>query len=140
METRYMKMDNGVPSALSPKRVLVVDDNYANRLLACLMLETLGYTHASVDGGHEALENIAHNHYDIILMDVRMPEMDGLETTRRIRQFENEHSMPHVPIIAVTADAVRMLEDKCTQAGMDGFMTKPYSAADLAQKISSFVH
>jgi CheY-like chemotaxis protein len=122
------------------KKILVVDDNEANRLVAGLMLEMLGFTYDEVCSGRLALDRIAKNHYDAILMDVQMPELDGLETTRRIRIREKDHNFSPMPIIATTADTAKIHKRKCIDAGMNGFMVKPYTSTYLAEMIKAHVH
>lgn len=121
------------------KKILVVDDHPANRMLAGLMLEMLGYAHEDVTSGFEALSHIKKAHYDVVLMDVQMPYLDGLETARRIRLHEKEYHLIPIPIIAMTADAARIFEVECLEAGMNGFIIKPYTTDDLAQMIQPYV-
>ena len=104
--------------------VLLAEDNAVNRMIALAMLEAAGYTSTAVANGHEALEELKRNHYDIVLMDCQMPEMDGFEATRAIRELERQTGR-HIPIIALTANAT--IEDKnlCFASGMDDFMAKP---------------
>jgi len=121
------------------QKILIVDDNDANRLVAGLMLEMLGYSHEDACDGPQALRRFGKSHYDAILMDIQMPDMDGLETTRRIRALEKDNCQSPVPIIAMTADAARIYEKKCLEAGMSGFIVKPYTSEYLAETIESAV-
>jgi PAS domain S-box-containing protein len=114
-----------------PLRVLVAEDNSVNQRLAALTLEHLGYRADIVANGLEALEALRRQRYDVVLMDVQMPELDGLEATRRIRAGWPPDKRPR--IVAMTANA--MLEDReaCLEAGMDAYLSKPLKIEDLAR-------
>ena len=110
-----------------PLRILAVEDNATNQKLILLMLERLGYRADSAYHGLEALDAVARKTYDVLLMDVQMPEMDGLETTRRIRA-----SLPVQPrIIAMTANAMESDRQACLAAGMDDYVSKPIQVREL---------
>jgi len=110
-----------------PLRILAVEDNATNQKLILLMLERLGYRADSAYHGLEALEAVHRHPYDVLLMDVQMPEMDGLEATRRIR-----HSLPVQPrIIAMTANAMESDRQDCLAAGMDDYIRKPIQVREL---------
>ena len=111
--------------------VLVVEDNYTNQRLAVSVLEKLGHDVNAVSHGLEALDVLKTDKYDIILMDVQMPIMDGLEATRFIRQGSIEILDPNVRIIAMTAHAMKGDRERCLEAGMDDYISKPVQAADL---------
>ncbi len=87
-----------------------------------------------VDDGREALEAVAGTRFDVVLMDVQMPEMDGLEATRRIRDAESD-SDRRLPVIAMTAHAMSGDRERCLEAGMDGYVSKPVKASDLVREI-----
>jgi CheY-like chemotaxis protein len=106
-----------------PLRILVVEDNAVNQQLALLLLEKLGYRADVAGNGVEALEALERQPYDLVLMDVEMPEMDGLEATRRIHKRWPREQRPH--IVAVTANAMEGERELCLQAGMDDYITKP---------------
>ena len=111
-------------------RVLVADDNETNQMVAVQILRRLGY-HAEVAGnGSEALEAFRTLPFDLILMDCQMPQMDGYEATRAIRESERG-SDRRIPIIAATANAMRGDREKCLAAGMDDYLTKPVKLDDL---------
>ena len=111
--------------------VLVVEDNFTNQRLAVSVLEKLGHDVNAVSHGLEALDVLKREKYDIILMDVQMPIMDGLEATRFIRQGSIEILDPNVRIIAMTAHAMKGDRERCLDAGMDDYIAKPVQASDL---------
>lgn len=92
------------------------------------MLRKLGYSADVASNGLEALKALEHRHYDVILMDIQMPEMDGLEATKRIRESRPNRNLI---IIAITAHALEFTRDDCLNAGMDCYMTKPMTTEDL---------
>jgi CheY-like chemotaxis protein len=111
-------------------RILVVEDNLVNRLLAIRLVEKHGHTTGFACNGREALEALAKQRYDLVLMDVQMPEMDGLEATQAIRAQE-EQSRRHQPIIAMTAHAMQGDRELCLAAGMDAYVSKPIAVHEL---------
>lgn len=112
------------------QRVLLVEDNIVNQKVALKMLEKLGYHANLAHDGMEALSMLADKHYDLILMDVQMPRLDGYETTMKIRG--SEKNAAHIPIIAMTANAMDSDRKKCLDAGMDDYLSKPVKADVLA--------
>ncbi len=116
---------------LTPKRVLVAEDNATNRLVVTRMLERLGHSVETVTNGREAVEAVQTGTYDVVLMDVMMPEMDGLQATMAIRALLSAKA--HLPIIGLTANAEPSDALACRQAGMNGFATKPISSERLSQ-------
>jgi two-component system, sensor histidine kinase and response regulator len=112
-------------------RVLVVEDNLVNQYLALRLVEQQGYSPRAVGNGREALALLAKEHFDLVLMDIQMPEMDGIEATVAIRREERETSR-HVPIIAMTAHAMQGDRNRCLDAGMDDYISKPINVHDLA--------
>jgi CheY-like chemotaxis protein len=104
-------------------RILVADDTPVNRTVATRMLERLGHTVTLATDGREAFMAASNASFDLIMMDVQMPEVDGLEATRRIREWEAGKT--HTPIIALTAHAMDSHREECFAAGMDSFLTKP---------------
>jgi signal transduction histidine kinase/DNA-binding response OmpR family regulator len=113
------------------RHVLLAEDNPVNRLLGLRVLEKLGHTVVAVENGLEALEAIAREQFDVVLLDVQMPVMDGLEATAAIRTRERETG-GHMPIIAVTAHAMKGDAERCLASGMDGYVSKPLKPVDLA--------
>jgi PAS domain S-box-containing protein len=122
------------------KHVLLVEDYEPNVMVASAMLEQLGYNYEVAANGFEALRKFVHGHYDVILMDVQMHELDGLEATRRIRKMEKEKDLTRTPIVAMTAHVREQDKDKCFEAGMDDFIPKPFDPLALSQKISRYIH
>lgn len=114
-------------------RLLLVEDNPVNQMVALLILDKLGYSVDVADNGAKAVEAVAGNQYDLVLMDCKMPEMDGFEATQAIRQSEIA-SQTHIPIVAMTAGAMEGDREKCLAAGMDDYIAKPVNIECL-QKI-----
>ena len=106
-------------------RILLAEDNSINRKLALAALAQMGSSADVAVDGHEALKAVMENRYDIVLMDVQMPGMDGLEATRQIRSWEKQSGSPPVRIIALTANALTGDRDICLKAGMDDYLSKP---------------
>ncbi len=119
------------PSDGRPLQFLLAEDNAINRKLALAALAQMGCTADVALDGHEALTAAMAARYDAILMDVHMPGMDGLETTRRIRSWEAESGTPPVRIIALTANALAGDRDICLKAGMDDYLSKPIRLEEL---------
>lgn len=115
-----------------PLRILLVEDNPTNQKVARLLLQRLGHAVAVVPGGREALAHLAQTACDLILMDCQMPGMDGYATTRAIRSPGSGVLNPQIPILALTANAMTGEAEKCRAAGMNGFLTKPIRASELA--------
>ncbi len=115
-----------------PLRILLVEDNAVNQKLALLMLKRIGYRADVAGNGIEAIEAVKRQPYDVVLMDVQMPEMDGWEATRRIRAAGG--TQPR--IIAMTADATREGREACFAVGMDDYLCKPIQPADLVAALS----
>jgi signal transduction histidine kinase/ActR/RegA family two-component response regulator len=118
-------------------RILVAEDNHLNQLLIVKVLEKPGYRVHVADNGKIALEMLEKNNYDLILMDLDMPELNGYEATAAIRSWHNEKST--IPIIAVTAHATDEVMKKCIDYGMNDFIAKPFDAQGLHQKINAFL-
>jgi PAS domain S-box-containing protein len=130
-EPRADAADESQPGNNGPgRRVLVVEDNPVNQLVAVGLLEALGYVAQTADDGVAALEAMAADEFDVILMDVQMPRLDGYATTRAIR--DGEAPGRRVPVIAMTAAAVEGERERCLAAGMDDFLTKPVAPSALA--------
>jgi signal transduction histidine kinase/CheY-like chemotaxis protein/HPt (histidine-containing phosphotransfer) domain-containing protein len=117
--------------ALRIRRVLLVEDNAVNQEVACEMLRNLAVEVETVDSGQAALTRLAAEHFDAVLMDCEMPVLDGYAATERLRQWESEHKQPRTPVIALTANALKGDEGKCLAAGMDHYLSKPFSSEEL---------
>jgi signal transduction histidine kinase/CheY-like chemotaxis protein len=113
-------------------RVLVAEDNPVNIEVAKEYLASFGCQVRIAESGHQALAAFKSQGFDLILMDCQMPDMDGLEATRRIRALEQDLALPRMPIIAVTANAYKEDRERCLEAGMDDYLSKPFSEDDLA--------
>ncbi|MEW6209560.1 MAG: response regulator [Acidobacteriota bacterium] len=121
------------PGAIS-LRVLLVDDNAVNRRLGVKILELQGHTVILADNGEQAIKAHASDHFDVILMDVQMPEMNGFEATAAIRERERLTGH-HTPVIAMTARAMKGDREECLAAGMDDYVSKPFRANELFEVI-----
>jgi CheY-like chemotaxis protein/HPt (histidine-containing phosphotransfer) domain-containing protein len=118
-------------------RILVAEDQSVNQELAIMMLERMGHHVDVVANGEEAVEAVRHKKYDVVLMDCRMPEMDGYTATQAIRKREGKGK--RIPIIAVTANAMQGDHEKCLKAGMDDYVTKPIKAEKLEAVLSRWL-
>lgn len=118
-------------------RVLVVDDYLDNQELARSLLERMACEVDVAEDGQEALGMIEEVTYDAIFMDIQMPELDGYETTRRIRKVETADR--HVPIIALTANAMEGDKEKCLKAGMDDYIAKPFRGEDMERVLRKYL-
>jgi CheY-like chemotaxis protein len=116
--------------------VLLVEDNMVNQKLARRLVENAGYTVVCAMDGREAVEACAAQHFDLVLMDLQMPHMDGFEATAELRRREAIGG-GHLPIIALTANAMPGDRERCLEAGMDGYVSKPMKRAELFQAIAS---
>ncbi|QJB55770.1 ATP-binding protein [Pseudodesulfovibrio sp. zrk46] len=133
-ETDLIDASWNVNLPIKPSRVLLVDDNPVNVKVELLHLNRMGMTTTVADSGAKALDLLAENDYDIVLMDLEMPGMDGYEATRIIRSSTNGNQrvrQPDIPILAVTAHALGEVRDRCERIGMDGFVAKPVGFGEL---------
>jgi CheY-like chemotaxis protein len=115
-------------------RVLLVEDNAINQRVAVGMLERAGHRVDVAASGREALDALDRLRYDLVLMDVQMPDMDGLEATRRVRRHVDP-AVATMPIVGLTANAMPTDRQTCLDAGMDDFLTKPVDRAKLLEKV-----
>ena len=115
---------------LPPLRILLAEDSLVNQKLAIGLLEKYGHSMVVAENGQEALAQYAANVFDVILMDIEMPLLDGLQTTLAIRQRERA-SGQHIPIIAMTAHAMKGDRERCLAAGMDAYVSKPIRVSEL---------
>lgn len=136
-KTQEALFEPASPSLLG--RVLVVEDNQINRKVVSAMLHKQGFAVEVAENGLEALTAITSGRRpDLILMDVQMPVMDGLEATRRIRDWENEKALPRLPVVALSAAAFAEDQQRCMAAGMDDFLAKPINHAELLGMIGKW--
>jgi CheY-like chemotaxis protein len=117
-------------------RILLAEDNPINQRLAVCLLQKQGHAVIVAGNGREALEALAKEAFDVVLMDVGMPVLDGLQATMAIREKE-KGTQGHVPIIALTAYALRRDKERCLAAGMDGYLSKPFRSADLFEAVNA---
>jgi len=122
----------------SNNRALVVEDNMINQLVAKKILEKMGFEVDVSENGVEAIEAVQKTNYAFVLMDIQMPEMDGYEATKKIREMEKQTGR-HLPIIALTASAMDVDRELCIQSGMDEYVAKPVNRADLFKALNSAI-
>jgi signal transduction histidine kinase/ActR/RegA family two-component response regulator len=115
-------------------RVLLAEDNRVNQAVASRLLAKLGYTHVIANNGREAVDLFKQQGFELVLMDVQMPEMDGISATKKIREYEQSTDR-HIPIIAMTAHAMEADRIRCLDAGMDGYVTKPINPEEVQAAI-----
>lgn len=120
---------------ISGKKILVTDDNEMNQLVAATILQNFGAEITEAFNGIEAIEKIKNNSYDLVLMDVQMPEMDGFEATGKIRETISKE----LPIIALTAFAIKGDNQKCLDAGMNDYLSKPFEESELLSVVSKWL-
>ncbi len=123
----------------NPKRVLVVDDNIINQQILLSMLQKLGLKAEAVSNGEDAVEALSAIPYDLVLMDIQMPVMDGMEATRRIRSLNSTAINPRIPIIALTAHAFREEIEEFLQCGMDDHLAKPITLEKLSLSLKKWL-
>jgi signal transduction histidine kinase/CheY-like chemotaxis protein len=136
-QTQELEQDENTISSDKPK-ILLVEDYYPNVMVVESLLESYGYDLDTAECGEEALQKVRKDNYSLILMDIQMQGMDGFEVTKYIREYER-YKNKHVPIIALTAHAVKGYEEKCIKAGMNGYISKPFKPTELKQKIDSYL-
>jgi len=119
------------PVAERALSLLLAEDNVVNQHLATRLLEKMGHSVVLAQNGLEAMSQHASGEFDAVLMDVQMPEMDGFQATKAIRDREKAMGTPRLPIIALTAHAMAGDREKCMQAGMDHYLSKPLKAQEL---------
>ncbi len=116
--------------------ILYVEDNFENKLFVRRVIESMGHEMLEAETGLDSLVIAAEKIPDLILMDVNIPGIDGLETTVRMKQNPR---LAHIPIIALTANAMKGDRERCLAAGCDGYMQKPVGVSDLRREISRYV-
>jgi len=126
----------GVAGLKPGVRVLVADDNVVNQKVVTHLLRKLGAEVYSATNGVEALQMLRARDFDVVLMDCQMPEMDGYEATRQLRNFDASHRNRHIPVIALTANALATDRQKCVAAGMNNYLSKPIDRVRLEQALT----
>lgn len=121
---------------MAPKSILVVDDNPENLKLILVLLSTSGHELTTASDAHQALQHLEQRHPDLILLDLQLPGMDGLELTRRLKA---QPSTSAIPIVAVTAYAMKGDEQKARDAGCDGYLVKPVDKRLLRSLVKSYL-
>ena len=134
--TRYSLQDARDPAAVL--RLLLVEDNQVNKLLAVRLLEKRGHHVVVAGNGREALAALEKENFDLVLMDVQMPEMDGFEATAAIRDRE-KGTANRQPVVAMTAHAMKGDRERCLAAGMDGYLSKPIRPQELDNVLEQYV-
>jgi len=120
-------------------KVLIVEDYILNLELATEMLELMDCSVDPAESGEKALEQFDANTYDIIFMDINMPDKDGIQVTREIRAKEKAEGKVYTPIVAITGMSADVAKDNCIEAGMDDFITKPLMSTDLDRVLSKLL-
>lgn len=122
------------------KTILVVEDNAINRELVYLFLTKRGYKVESAKNGAQAIQLVKSTPFDLIIMDVSMPDIDGCTATTRIRKYEEETHSHHTPIVALTAHTSNEVRRSCLAAGMDDVLVKPLRATEFFKAVDKFVN
>ncbi|TWT80153.1 Signal transduction histidine-protein kinase BarA [Planctomycetes bacterium CA13] len=126
-------------SRIRPLKILLAEDNYVNQQVMIRILEQEKHEVIIVDNGRDAYEQAIAQHFDVVLMDVQMPEIDGIEATSAIRKDERAGGTRRIPIIALTAHAMKGDREKCLEAGMDAYVSKPIDADKLTVVMANLV-
>jgi len=119
-------------------RVLLVEDNAVNQIVVQAMLTELGASCVVASNGHKALQCLAVQAFDLVLMDMQMPEMGGLAATRQWRMVEAARCSSRIPVVAMTANSPSEAQAACRRAGMDGFLAKPFGMSDLSAVLENW--
>lgn len=120
--------------------ILLVEDNLLNQKVVIFNLKKYNYNVTAVTNGTDAIEKVKQHQFDLVLMDIMLPEMNGYEITEAIRKYENENGIENpVPIIAITANTLDNDRDRCFKVGMNEYLSKPFTAAQLIEKIRIFI-
>ncbi|MEW6139316.1 MAG: PAS domain S-box protein [Thermodesulfobacteriota bacterium] len=127
-----------IPESKRSLRILLAEDNLVNQKLATKILQKMGHIVTVVEDGKKAVETLGQGTFDLVMMDVQMPVMNGFEATQMIRAQE-KHSGKHIPIVAMTAHAMKGDRERCLEAGMDGYVSKPIDLQDLYDAIEGLI-
>ena len=121
-----------------PVQILLVEDYWANVLVATSILDNMEYRYEVAENGIEAVRKFTSGKFDAVLMDVQMPDMDGIAATHAIRDLEQKEGRGHIPIIGMTAHALKGDRERCLAAGMDDYISKPFQPAELEEKLRHY--
>ncbi len=120
-------------------KILIVEDNLVNQKIIQKIIAKAGFGHTIASNGKEALKALENDDYDVVLMDIQMPEMDGIEATRRIRNSSSGVKNHNIPIIAMTAHAMKGDREICIAAGMNDYTSKPIQPQELLNKLEKYI-
>jgi two-component system cell cycle response regulator DivK len=115
--------------------ILYVEDNFENKLFVRRVIESMGHEMLEAETGYQSLDMAADRPPDLILMDINIPGMDGLETTVK---FKENGKLSHIPVIALTANAMKGDKERCLAAGCDGYLQKPIGVSDLRKTVQEY--
>lgn len=135
----HLEVTNKLPNSMFKGSVLIVEDNKTNQLLISMILDDLGLNYEIANDGVEAIDKYIKNKYDIILMDENMPNLNGIEATKRIRAYEIDNKSNYIPIVAVTANALSEDRERFIEAGMDDYISKPYTQDDVVEIFKKYL-
>lgn len=138
IETETSSNHSGNQQSAPPAKILVAEDNEVNQIVLERLLDKENFEVHFVNNGKEAVEAVENNHFDLILMDLQMPEMNGLEATTLIREKEKVNNTDRIPIIALTGSSVNDEEASCLEAGMDDYLTKPINKSDVLNTLNKW--
>ncbi len=138
-KTKHVEIEEFLTADKKHYKILLVEDNPDNQNLAIRILSNAGFVHDIVENGQKAINAVKENHYDLILMDLQMPVMDGFQATHLIREWEKESGNKRTPIIALTAHAIKGYHKKCLENEMDDYLTKPLRKKLLLKTINKWI-
>ncbi len=137
-EAKAVVREEDLSKSLRGLKVLLAEDNIVNQKVMMRFLERWNVEMKVVDNGEEVVEAIKESNYDVVLMDLQMPKMDGYEASENIRKLDDPYKRK-IPIIALTAAALTEVREKVYASGMNAFVTKPFNPADIEQKLVQFI-
>jgi len=138
-EETIKRISNEIEINPNKCRILIVEDEQSNQMLVTKQLQQLGYQTTLANNGKEAIELIQKENFDLILMDLQMPKLNGIEATKQIRKLEKEQKQPHIPIIAMTAHLIEHDKQTCLEAGMNSYLSKPLNLSKLNETVTQFL-
>lgn len=133
-----MNQEKPQSKSIRPLRILVAEDNLVNQKVIRILLEKAGLNFQIVNDGVEAVSQFEKEKFDLVLMDCQMPNLDGLHASQQIRNLEAKANTSRCAIVAMTANAMKGDMEKCFEAGMDGFLSKPFRSQDLLHVIDEW--